>query len=205
MRPTVLLDVDGILADFVGRALTILERLCGHRYNPDELLTWEVFDGVREAHRRYKDAVYAEMAAAGGCAAIPVYPGAQEGVGRLCAVADVIIVTSPFPHSPTWMYERELWLHQHFDIHAAKIIHARHKYRIEGDIFVDDKHSHVVNWIAARRSMGGRAGILWSRPYNDGPNDEYAQLWRTNSWDNLFRVVERAARGAYSILPPLRP
>jgi 5'(3')-deoxyribonucleotidase len=122
MKPTVLLDVDGILANFTLAAVSLVNEITGKKYKPSDITTWEVFDSI------------------------PVYEGAVEGVKKLKELADIICVTSPFNGSPTWAHERELWLERHFGADISYVIHTRHKERIHGDIFIDDKYEHVRSW-----------------------------------------------------------
>ena len=138
-----LLDVDGVLGDFVSAALAHLSEVTGVKFDPISVTSWEVFDSIQEPFKSWKGTVYERMKARGGCSSIPVYDGAKEGVARLREIADVTILTSPFNGSATWMHEREKWLEQHFGIHHRDIIHADKKFRVHGDIFVDDKPSHL--------------------------------------------------------------
>lgn len=167
-KPTVLLDVDGILADFITPALALVKRLTGATYEHDDISTWEIFDSMPEAES-VKDMIYKQfMTQRGYCRSIPVYPCAKEGVRELQKVADVVVVTSPFWGSPTWMHERQEWLQEHFGIDKDDVIHARRKHRIMGDVFVDDKASHVVDWAIAHPD---KRAILWPMLYNESDRD----------------------------------
>jgi 5'(3')-deoxyribonucleotidase len=167
MKPTVLLDVDGILADFIGAALLALRAESGLAYSRDDIYTWEVFDSLPAAAQSYKHVVYELLKSKLGCFSMRVYDGAKEGVRRLQELADVVIVTSPFPDSDTWHSEREKWLRSHFGITREHVIHAQAKHHIKGDIFVDDKTANVVRWAEAHPA--GQA-MLWNMKYNE--NDE---------------------------------
>lgn len=189
-RPSVLLDVDGVIADFVSLALGIVHDITGKRYKSDDIRTWEVFDSIPE-HEREKDEVYRRMKSRGGCSAIPVYDGAMEGVARLRGIADVTIVTSPFSGSETWMHERERWLEKHFGIDHRDVIHADKKFRIHGDVFIDDKVAHLHAWSDYWIGMGRDKRVqpvLWDSP-RSGSEVVGAGVVRVKNWGEVFELV----------------
>jgi 5'(3')-deoxyribonucleotidase len=164
-RLSVLLDCDGVLADFVSAALDVLHDLTGRRYDPSSVTTWEVFDSIPE--REAQEVVYQRMKARGGCLRIPIYESAREGVARLRELADVTVVTSPFSGSETWAHEREKWLHQHFGIEHRDVIHAHKKFRVHGDVFIDDKPEHLAAWVDYWVRSGrdrSVSALLWGTP-----------------------------------------
>jgi len=184
MKPTVLLDCDGVLADFVSAALRIVKSLTGRYYSPETITTWEVFDSLPE-DERVRSEVYRAMKAPGGCSNIPVYADALSGVKRLREIADVVAVTSPFKGSLTWAHEREVWLEKYFGI--SNVIHARDKRRVHGDFFVDDKPEHIREWLAYWATRDPNCvGILWQTPRVD-------QLPHgVSTWDQVIEIVSLA-------------
>jgi len=164
VKPTVLLDVDGVLADFTAAALELVRQVTGHRYDPSDVVTWEIFDSIPE--KAAQEEVYRILKGPGGCTSIPLYPDAQGGVQALREVADIVIVTSPFTNAPTWTHERELWLKKHFGDFQS-IIHTKHKERIHGDFFIDDKPSHIKEWLDYWVRSGrdtNVTGMVWKTP-----------------------------------------
>lgn len=193
MRPTALVDSDGILSDFIGAALLALRAESGVSVPREAIKTWDVFDSIPAELQRYKDRVYNLLKAKLGCFSIRPYDGAKQGMKKLEEIADVVVVTSPFSGSDTWMSERERWLHMHFGIPGSRVIHAQAKHHIKGDYFVDDKTSHVLDWAKAHPT--GRA-LLWDMPYNQ--NDELPAnlkgVQRVASWDELCADVAGGIR-----------
>jgi 5'(3')-deoxyribonucleotidase len=185
MRPTVLLDCDGILADFVGAALLTLRKESGVSVSREAITTWEVFNSIPEELQQHKKRVYELIASELGCFSIAPYPDAKEGLKELEEVANVVIVTSPFGSSKTWMHERTRWLDTHFGIPHSRIIHASAKHYIKGDIFVDDKTSNVESW--AKAHPEGLA-CLWNMAYNE--EDQISStVWRVRGWKRLMEQV----------------
>ncbi len=192
-KPTVLLDVDGVIADFTAAALELIFEVTGRRYQPSDVKTWEVFDSIPEPEAQKE--VYRILKGAGGCLSIPVYEPALEGVARLRELANIVVVTSPFKGSPTWAHEREIWLEKHFQL--EHVIHARHKERIHGDLLVDDKSEHVRDWIAYWQRSGRNPkarGILWKTDRTINDSREPLAL-EAEDWSDLCEFVRRHARG----------
>lgn len=189
MKPTILVDVDGVLADFTQAALDLVYMVTGKQHKPSQITKWEVFDSIQEPEA--KKEVYRILRDRGGCTAIPPCDGAKEGLAKLREIANVVIVTSPFKGSEVWAYERELWLYAHFGIHVNDVIHAHRKERIHGDLFLDDKPKHVKDWfdywVGSRRDINC-VGILWRGRAVDEPVPVGANLAR--SWDDVRTLVE---------------
>lgn len=178
-KPTVLLDCDGPLADFVGAALEIVFEETGKRYVPEDIKTWEIFDSIED--RAVGDRVYAKLKAKGGCYGIAVHEHAAEAVSELKKHADVVVLTSPFFGAETWVYEREKWLSDHLGVKPAEIIHARDKFHVAGDFLIDDKPSHIREWQA--RFPDGE-GLLWTMSHNQD-----VDLQRVHSWREVLELV----------------
>ncbi len=188
-RKTVLMDVDGVLADFAVAALELVRQLTGKRYKPEDVTTWEVFDSIPEPQAKAE--VYRIMKAPGGCTAIPVYPEARDGIERLREVADIIAVTSPFKGSPTWAHEREEWLTAHFGSAISYVISSRHKDRVHGDFLVDDKPEHVRDWLRYWRHAGRNPSaipMLWRtyRTLNEPVEDGIISV---SNWNEVYDLV----------------
>lgn len=184
MKPTLLLDCDGILANFIEACLALLAVRTGRKYAHDVIKTWDVFDSL-PTDKHLRPVIYDELKRPNGCLNIPVYPGAQAGVAKLREHFEVVIVTSPFVGAPTWMSERETWLKRHFDIGHKNIIHTHQKHRILGDVFIDDKVEHVEQWTKQwqRLTPTPVAAALWDRRYNQA-----AQLPRVHDWEEVLAL-----------------
>lgn len=179
MRTRVLLDCDGVLADFRTAAVDTIERFTGERHVPKS--DWELFGhldpGIRER-------VEAEIHAEGWCRNLAPYSDAQEAVREMHQVAEVYIVTTPYYRHKTWCYERTMWLYEHFDIADRNVIFARDKHLVEGDVFVDDKPSHVRTW---REFHPEGHGVMWSSWLMEKNRD--MEPYRTQDWGEVLKHV----------------
>jgi 5'(3')-deoxyribonucleotidase len=179
------LDVDGVLADFLTPALDIIERITGRKYISEEIVTWDIFEIVG---KEWEQPFFEACSQPGFAASLAVYSGAQEGVRRLHEIAEVYIVTSPLNHNPTWTYERELWLKEHFGIPHGRIVHTSAKHLCVGDALIDDRPYNIQKW-----GYGHPAGtgILWDAPWNR--RDRVPEV-RTHDWQEVLSLVSHMGR-----------
>lgn len=198
MRYRVLLDVDGVLCDFLRPAVTVMNRLLGTAVAVEQMKSWHLFDAFDfTVSKEMQDACYDEWKKPGWCRALPVYPEAIEGVGRLQEIADVFIVTSPM-NGPTWVHEREGWLQSHFGFSRKNIVHTDAKFVCAGDILVDDKTENCAAW---SRCHPDGIGVRWHQftnrglSYIDGPTvDSWAQVEDVLSLINPIKELSRWKR-----------
>ena len=179
-RPVVLVDVDGVLANFIEANLRTLHAIGAGPFVHDDVTTWAMEDclGLTAPQRARMKARWAEP---GFAASIPEYPGAREGVAALREVADVYACTAPMHSSPTWQHERHHWLVERFGFDHKQIVQTPAKYLVRGDMLIDDKPEHVAAW---QETNPGGVGVLWSRAYNAG-----ADLRRESEWEAAARCV----------------
>lgn len=190
-KPVVFLDVDGVLADFVGGYLKLLEEHTGIKATHEQITHFDIGKSLNltdEQSSRMKRAIGDAHAFA---RALDVYPGAIEGVRMLERVADVHIATSPWNSNPTWTHDREWWLKKHFDISHSRVTHTSAKHLLRGDFLVDDKTDTLRKFL----SVAGKGAVQWQTPHNmqDG--------WlgpATNRWHELVEYVARNGRKAAS-------
>lgn len=179
---TILLDVDGFLADFLGPFLEHANRVTGRNVRSDEITQWDILHAFSsDAHEVILKAAYQP----GFCTSLPVLPGAKEGVAALRDFGQVLAVTSPWA-SETWCFERTQWLRNElgFDKHDVLHVPGERKYLVHGDVFVDDKLETVIAWSEAHPE--GLA-LLWNAPYNQGTMT--SRSFRVFGWDALLHTV----------------
>ena len=185
-RPRVLLDVDGVLADFIGGALQIVNDLFGTAHVREDVTQFDIAASLgltAEQGAVMKRAIGAMPRFAG---ALRVLDGAVEAVRQLHQIAEIYIVTSPWNSNPTWCHDREAWLDRHFGILHARVIHTSAKHLVAGDILVDDKTSTLEQWRAAH-PIG--IAVQWATPHNRCDAWDGAS---TSSWDELIAIVRSA-------------
>lgn len=178
----VLLDIDGVAADFCAAALPIIGELTGQHHCAEDLTSWD------HVSRLATPECWERFRAEGFCAALQPLPGAVDGVRRLRDVAEVLVVTSPI-HGKHW-YERVEWCFRHLGILAKNVCFTGHKEHVVGNILIDDRVQHVERWAAAH-PYG--IGLVWSQPYNEREElrTHGGTIRRARSWDDAFAAVEQ--------------
>lgn len=185
MRKRLLCDVDGVIADFSGFYLKLVERVCGCVYAREQVTQWSMKDSLGLPDWVEED-VNRLIHEPGSGRTIEAFPGAVEAVRALSAAYDLYFVTSPFSSAPTWVHDREQWLDDRFGRELArKVVHTDRKYLVAGDAIVDDKPSHVEEWSAAHPTG---VAVLWSTPANASFPDP-TTWFRTCSWRKLDRYL----------------
>lgn len=181
----VLLDVDGVVCDFIGGFLELVYKATGKKFHHRDLTDWSFEKCLGLTSDDMKKIEFL-MGGYGFVLSLSVLPGAQEGIEMLrTAGHEVVFVTSPYPGHPTWMYERDVWLKERWP--DIDVVHTEKKVHVDGHFLIDDKVSKLVAWERGRK---GRKPICWTMPHNvfiGGP--EHAGSWRT-----VLSIIHRTAQ-----------
>lgn len=177
-RPRLLLDCDGVLADFLTPALKILKELTGRTYAPSDFTDWDLFQTVGPEWKAPFYRACGELS----CLTFEPYPASLNAVANLATFMDVYVVTAPMQCNVNWLREREEWLARHYGIPAERVIHTAAKHLVTGDLFIDDKPSNVRDW---SRANPHQIGLLWDAPYNQLERG----LTRAKSWHDVHTIV----------------
>ena len=153
----ILLDVDGVVADFTGHLL----KLAAPRLHPIDITDWNFFQFLTDNEARCARML---LDTSKFWETQPLIPGAEAGVAEFRAAGhDVVFVTSPWPSCKEWGYVRREWLKRHFGDAAPVIVTGAKEY-IEGGIFIDDRPETVRAWRTAHGATG--VALLFDAPYN---------------------------------------
>ena len=181
-RPRVLLDCDGVLADFIGGVLRVGHQISGVRRSKSSITEWDFIRNVVRTDREYVE-LHHRIIGSGFCASLRPISGAVDAVRLLQQFADVYVVTAPHLDSSTWVNERLQWLALHFGVPPSNVILASTKSLIDGDVFVDDHEGHVTAWQAERPA---KKAILFAAPFNKD-----SELPRARSWAQLVQTIHK--------------
>lgn len=164
-KPRLLLDIDGVCANFVASALDAIYQVTGRRRQPEEITGWDIVAslGLSEMESKWLDNCIGHPRF---CRDLAPFPGVHEAIAELKELADVYPVTAPFDPTiaPHWVPEREAWIAEHLGIARGKIVQTSVKYLVGGDYLVEDKTSALVQW-DQEHPCG--EGVLVTRPYNE--------------------------------------
>lgn len=187
----VLLDCDGVLADFHSSCLAVINDLLGTSHSLADIVEWNIFDSLRIS-RDDRARIYDVMHRDEWCGDIAVYPGAREGVALLRRYFDVYVVTSPMK-GPTWCSEREKWLGRNFGLPRSRVVHTSSKEICVGVALIDDKDDNLGVWHSTRVLEDGAAATRI--PIKWVSNHAVPNKWRGHSfWDWRMMVDFLRAR-----------
>jgi 5'(3')-deoxyribonucleotidase len=168
MPKVIIMDVDGVVADFTGglmehnpeRKRLGAEAITGYRmdFTPAEVKACEDHNFWRNLSR-YPDA----------------NPKALEDAGHT-----LVWCTKPWESCVGWAYARTAWLKKHFN--AQEIICTAAKHRVKGDVLIEDSFENLIAW--KKHFPEGRA-LLYTRPWN--ASFEYQDRF---TWDMLPQLLE---------------
>ena len=188
-RLSIALDCDGVLGCFTTAALRVVEEVTGKRFVLADVTEYNFTRAIGLSESEAVAVKKVIGARRGFCASIPPYPHARQGVRRLRDLGEVFCVTHPWESNPWWRAERDSWLALHFGIDVVH--HANDKTGYEADVFVDDKSSHVRDWLSA---WPGRTAVFWRTPHNTSESVPWG-AHSIGSWDALYEIAREAALG----------
>lgn len=181
----VLLDCDGVLADFVGHMLAALREHPGHDV-PDDVDEYDFLRGFGEGTGHLAREI---LKSGDHWSAIPPFDAAINHVGAIRRAGhDVVVVTAPWWSCPTWDSVRRAWLYRHFDVKGGDVITTARKDLVRGDAFIDDKAEVVAAW-GARND--GAALLMDRRWTKSAPSTLQRFSWEADHVDALIRRLAR--------------
>lgn len=188
----ILLDCDGVVADFIGGVCAGLKAR-GFERTPEDVKHWALEHSFTEEETR---ATYELMKEPGFCHELEWYEGARDFLRDLLREGEVHVVTAPFRDGTSWMNERLAWLSSEMPGAAGDRVHfiqGKHKHIVRGDVLIEDHPMTAHDWLVA--NPDGIA-ILIDRPWNRPGAAEWhahARMYRVRSFDEALRVVRECA------------
>lgn len=183
--PRILLDCDGVIADFLTSALKVLNGKLGlegsARFNESHIVQWDICKSIGKPEM-WKD-INEAASQKGFCTNILPYDHAKEGVKKIQSLGKVYVVTSPLS-TPHWVFERGEWLKEHFGIEKPNVVHTEAKHIIVGDFLIDDKLDNILAWAAHHPTS---LGLLWDAPYNQ--SEPIPGVKRVFNWDDVSAAI----------------
>lgn len=163
------LDVDGVIADFMGELLRAIKAQHRIRIKPKDVVYYNL-------ERTFGPDVWRKAAAIlcapGFAGRLAPYPGAQAFVAGLRQIDRVVFVTAPHTDSRTWCYDRLRWLEEHFNATSKDVVFAKDKTAFGGWLLIDDDPQQLRAWIDT-----GRQAIRIVRPWNKNAVGHEAGTW----------------------------
>lgn len=158
----IILDCDGVLADWTGHILSILD--CG--VTIDDCTEFSLRNVLRNLRgreiARKADAIASRP---DFTSRQPMLPWATELLDLCMGLGDVMVLTSPWA-ADGWYDGRVKWL-RGMGLHQDNMMAGRLKAWVGADLFVDDKPQNVIDWATDPRRLPTDRAVLLAWPYNE--------------------------------------
>lgn len=179
----VLVDVDGVLADFTPVAVQAIETVTGKPFAREGRNEWDLFAGLT---REQDSAVWQLIGQPGVVARMELLPGARDLMGALRDLAEEVYVVTSAPDLPHWHKERLWWLWEHLQVPRKKVVFASEKHIIRADAIIDDRPATVERWLEEHSAgLGILYACLETEAYILPPG-----AVRVNTWLEAARELE---------------
>lgn len=161
-RPQIMVDCDGVLADFVGAVMTRVWQE-GHacpklqHFTHLNLRKCDLTSGQLMAIREWQ-------LTPGTAAGMKWLPEAKMAISYLKCFGDVTCLTAPWVESPTWVQDRYDWLQPVFKEEEVIFCNSKYKPFVAGDVLIEDDADTLRRWMYYNRSG---IGILVNQPWNE--------------------------------------
>jgi 5'(3')-deoxyribonucleotidase len=181
----ILVDCDGVLADFQQAYLTALFETSGVIRGIGDVTDFDFTKCV--ATKEQDNAVWRHIDRTPGFVRkLDWHPGAEDGLTELFMLGHVVCVTSPHI-GPTWMFERMHWLTER-GFSSKDVVFAKDKSIVSGHVLIDDKPEHCDEWSFS----SGNYSILLDAPYNRVPVGRLVH--RAKDWTAVVDGVKSIMR-----------
>lgn len=174
----ILIDCDGVLADFVGPLCARLTDR-GFPRTPEDFKSWHLSEALSKEEAAHMLEICCEP---GHCEGLPWYPGAEDFLRNAQKLAPVLIVTAPFDASPWWLHERKQWIGQRAPVAFVPGAYKRH---VRGDVLIEDNPETAAQWVDDNPDG---AAILMDRPWTRGAIAR-ERIYRAHTFTDALSMV----------------
>ncbi|MFO7925086.1 MAG: 5' nucleotidase, NT5C type [Halobacteriota archaeon] len=173
---TLLVDLDGVVAEQLPRLCTYLRHEYDHDVEPNEIDSWSYEVPGVDGHVGHVIGELMTDHAEWYFGGMEPRPGVAETLSTLRSAYRIEIATHRIPETHD---VSKAWLDEHgiaYDAFHDEV--PRDKGALAGDALIDDYHGNVANALSA-----GKAGFLMRQPYSDPAACDGAHV--VESWDDV--------------------
>jgi 5'(3')-deoxyribonucleotidase len=169
-KPNILLDMDGVLSDFLSGALDILNEEYNKDYTVEDYVKYGKFS-INEFYGISISEFWDTLSLEWFWEDLKPFEWTYKLYDGLCQLGDVTIVTSP-SLDPNCAKEKLMWLRRCLGVKSTDVFIGSKKYLMAGNgILIDDYYSNVDKF----KSNGGKAVLV---PSNwNTPNLTFDMVW----------------------------
>lgn len=179
-KKIILIDMDGVLADFeAGFLRAWRQKFPNLPYIPlEKRKTFHVRDDYPKELEKDVESI---ITSPGFFQNLPLIPMAKEAIIKMEALGyEVFICTRPISKYENCVLEKYHWIEHNLGYEwTQKLIVAKDKTLIYGDILIDDRPQHLglkkPTW----------THVLFDRPYNRNAKDKLRITW--DNWEKILK------------------
>lgn len=191
MKKTLLIDIDGVVADLTGHILNKINQKHDTNYNNSHIVSW----AFHSKHSSiFKDEEHRLMAnelfeSSGLVADLPFIDGALNALNALQKTNryKMVWATAPYEKAPSWVFDRMNWFQKHLFQISPYYVFAQNKELIDGDILIDDKPENILSFVNEKPDI--REGLLFTQPWNKDTTEQHWKYNRVKSWDEILKEL----------------
>lgn len=178
----ILVDLDGVCADFYKRLVAWYNRDFGDSLTPGDVTTWAI--GPTNFPKARREDLRAYFDVPGFWEGLDPIAGCRPSLKRLHdAGHDIVIATAVPKESRMALYEKKRWVKKHLPfIKPNSVVGISRKYLLNGDLLLDDGPNNI-------KEFPGVTCIM-DASYNQRVRANY----RVRSWKMFEKVVELESR-----------
>lgn len=153
----ILLDMDGVVCDFLTPLLAQYNHLTGEQVKVSDIKGHKTVKYVKQ-----RGVILKVVDTPGFIRNLLPIDGALEGIRTLHAAGHDIVFVSNATNCPTSGHEKRLWLKYYLgDLwEKPQLVLTYHKYLVKGDLLLDDNPENL------ERLETGTRPLLFDQPYN---------------------------------------
>lgn len=189
----VLIDVDDVTGQFRRAAIELANQMFGLNVDISQCVAWNVEEMFPTLTEDQIVQLWEKICGPGWGQTLLPMPGAVEAIDRIARKYQVAFVTKPLKLSPTWCYDRRLWIAKYFGEVLANSVHnTSMKYAVDGNYLIEDTISHLVEWLRDRKEHSRRdfKAIIYAWPYNEAHPIETQYHVRLPDWPSIEDYLE---------------
>lgn len=183
-----LIDVDGVVANMTTPVLDAVNKEFDKNYKKEDITNFyfmKAGTGILEPKEcdfcveLLNQEYFAEN--------LPLIGDSVESIYKILSKGHTVKwLTTAWPFSRTWKYDRDEWLNFHFTGNGAdKAIYANDKSPVQGDVFIDDKVENIIAWSSNNRGLS----LIMNQPWNQ--NIKETKRIRRFDWSMIDDLLER--------------
>lgn len=192
----ILLDMDGVLADFEGRRFKVLQERGLPAVDPSLITDFYGTKTYRQLHgHEAARAARAVTVEPGFFSSMDPIPGAIEGANSLVKIGhDVRICSKPLMEHPNCTEEKRAWILKHMGgwwLSRAYIVSD--KARVRADYLIDDRPDLVDHCLGRGEPVPSWEHVLFDQPWNRSSTKHHLFM---SGWDNLTWLYDAVPASA---------